>query len=133
MVGAVSVRPHAGRHPVAVRLLLDANLSMKRIGLPLTERGHDVRGIADEQDLEGLDDASVLELAAAEGRILVTRNSRDFAPLCRLWAEAGREHAGVILIWTLSHSQFAEIVAAVYRWLDDLPTADDWHGLAVSI
>jgi hypothetical protein len=30
----------------------------------------------------------VLGLAAAEGRIVITRNSRDFAPLLRDWAEA---------------------------------------------
>jgi hypothetical protein len=56
----------------------------------------------------------VLELAAAEERIIVTRNSRDFAPLAREWAEAQRQHVGMILIWTLDHSQFGEIVAG-YR------------------
>lgn len=116
-----------------MRLLLDANLSAKKIGEPLTGRGHDVRGIAREPDLDGLDDESVLELAAADERVLVTRNSRDFAPLCRSWAEAGREHGGVILIWTLSHHQFSEIVAAVDRWLTEVPRAEDWRGLAVSV
>jgi predicted nuclease of predicted toxin-antitoxin system len=116
-----------------VRLLLDANLSAKRIGVPLAKRGHDVRGIAGEPDLEGLDDESVLALATADDRVFVTRNSRDFTPLCRTWAEAGREHAGVILIWTLSHRQFSEIVAAVQRWLTEIPNADDWRGVVVSI
>lgn len=116
-----------------MRLLLDANLSVKRIGAPLAARGHDVRGIAEETDLEGLDDESVLELAASDRRILITRNSRDFAPLCRTWAEAGRDHAGVVLIWTLSHHQFSEIVAAVERWLTEVSRAEDWRGLVVSI
>jgi hypothetical protein len=39
--------------------------------------------------------------------VLITRNSRDFAPIAREWAEARRSHAGLILIWTLDHSQFA--------------------------
>ena len=116
-----------------MRLLLDANLSLKRIGATLVEHGHDVRGIAEHTDLEGLDDASVLDLAAADGRILITRNSRDFAPLCRAWAEAERDHAGVMLIWTLSSHQFSEIVEAVERWLGEVPRPDDWCRLVVSI
>jgi predicted nuclease of predicted toxin-antitoxin system len=116
-----------------LRLLLDANVSAKKIGEPLTERGHDVRAIVTDAALEGLDDESVLELAADDRRILVTRNSRDFAPLCRTWAEAGREHAGVILIWTLSHHQFSEIVAAVDRWHAEVPRTEDWRGLVVSV
>ncbi len=44
-----------------------------------------------------------MELAAGEGRVLVTWNSRDFAPILREWAEAGHDHAGAILIWTLGH------------------------------
>ena len=80
-----------------------------------------------------LDDESVLELAVTEKRVLLTRNSRDFAPLCRTWAEAGREHAGVILIWTLSHRQFTEIVAAVDHWNAEIPQAKAWRGLVVSI
>ena len=113
--------------------MLDAHLSAKRIGKPLAKRGHDVRGIAEQRDLEALDDESVLELATGDRRVLVTRNSRDFAPLCQSWAEAGREHAGVILIWTLSHNQFAEIVTAVDRWLTEVPLAEGWRGLVVSI
>jgi predicted nuclease of predicted toxin-antitoxin system len=115
-----------------LRILLDANLSMKRIGVRLEQLGHDVRAIAAEADLDGLDDPSVLQLAGVDGRVFVTRNSRDFAPLCRAWAEAGREHAGVILIWTLSHHEFAEIVAAIGRWLDEIPSQDDWRGLVVA-
>jgi uncharacterized protein with PIN domain len=96
-----------------LRLLLDANLSPTRIGEPLRRLGHDIRALAAEPGLEGLADEDVLELAAAEDRILVTRNSRDSAPLCRIWAEAGRNHAGVILIWSLSSWQFADIVDGV--------------------
>ena len=116
-----------------MRLLLDANLSSRRIGGPLREQGHDVRGVADEPDLEGLDDESVLELATQDERILITRNSRDFAPICRIWAEAGRDHAGVILIWSLSHRQYGEISCGVERWLDEIPNAAAWRGTVVSL
>lgn len=116
-----------------MRLLLDANLSSKRIGEPLRQRGHDVRAVADEPDLEGLHDEAVLQLAAGDGRILVTRNSRHFAPTCRTWAEAAREHAGVILIWTLSARQFIEIVRGVEALLEERPTAADWLGVLAAM
>lgn len=116
-----------------MRLLLDANLSSKRIGDSLREHRHDVRALAAEPDLEGLDDEPVLELATTDQRILITRNSRDFAPITRGWAEAGREHAGVILIWSFTHRQFNEIIDGAQQWLERYPDADHWRGLVVSI
>lgn len=116
-----------------MRLLLDANLSPKRIAGPLRGSGHDVRALAEEQTLEGLDDPQVLALAAAERRILITRNSRDFAPLLREWAEARRLHGGCILIWTLDHSQFTEIVAGGERLLADRPRAEQWQAISLAI
>lgn len=113
-----------------MRLLLDANLSPGGVAVALRGLGHDVRALAEEPALEALDDPAVLALAAAEGRILVTRNSRDFAPILREWAESGRSHAGCILIWTLDHSRFAEIVAAVQRLLMARPRQEDWRDLA---
>jgi hypothetical protein len=47
--------------------------------------------------------------------------------------EAGREHAGVILIWTLSHHEFSEIVTAVDRSHTEVPRVEDWRELVVSI
>jgi predicted nuclease of predicted toxin-antitoxin system len=115
-----------------LRLLLDANLSPRGIATRLREAGHDVLAVAAESSFEGLSDPQVLALAASEERICVTRNSRDFAPLAREWAEAQRPHAGLILIWTLDHSQFAEIVAGVERYLERWPSHEQWHGLTVA-
>jgi predicted nuclease of predicted toxin-antitoxin system len=112
-----------------VRRLLDANLSPRRIGGPQRAGGHDVLALADDAMFEGLDDPLVLELAAEQERVLVTRNSRDFAPLAREWGEGQRAHAGMILIWTLDHSQFSEIVAGVERllgqWTQEQCSASD--------
>jgi predicted nuclease of predicted toxin-antitoxin system len=116
-----------------MRLLLDAHLSARRIGEPLSERGHDVRAVAAEAELDGLADEAVLRLAADDRRILVTRNSRDFAPICRRWAESQRLHSGVILIWSLRHNQFAEIVDGVERRLEQIESEEAWHGLVVSV
>jgi predicted nuclease of predicted toxin-antitoxin system len=115
-----------------LRLLLDANLSPRRIAAPLRETGHDVLALAEDASREGLSDPQVLELAAAEGRVLITRNSRDFAPIAREWAEAQRSHAGLILIWTLDHSQFAQIIAGIEHQLDLWRCHKQWRDLTVA-
>jgi predicted nuclease of predicted toxin-antitoxin system len=115
-----------------LRLLLDANLSPRGVASPLRKREHDVLALAEDASYEGLLDPQVLELAATEQRILITRNSRDFAPLARQWAEAQRPHAGLILIWTLDHSQFNEIVAGIERQLAQRPTQQQWQDITVA-
>ncbi|MGN6373283.1 MAG: DUF5615 family PIN-like protein [Solirubrobacteraceae bacterium] len=115
-----------------MRLLLDANLSPRGVAIPLRERGHDILALAEDSVYEGLPDPQVLELAADEQRILITRNSRDFAPLARQWAEAQRSHAGLVLIWTLDHSQFSQIVTGVERQLAQRPTQEQWQDITVA-
>jgi hypothetical protein len=116
-----------------VRLLLDANLSGRRIGRSLREDGHDVLALDERVDLEGLADPEVLGLAADEGRILITRNSRDFAPLLRVWAEADRSHAGCVLIWSLRHDEFGSILRGVRPLLATRPQQAAWRDLAVAL
>ncbi len=115
-----------------MRLLLDANLSPRRVAAKLREAGHDVLALAEDATYEGLADPHVLELATSEQRILITRNSRDFAPLARQWAEAGRSHTGIILIWTLDHSQLTAIVAAIERQLQQRPSHEQWHDITTA-
>jgi uncharacterized protein DUF5615 len=57
-----------------VRILLDAHISGRTVGKVLAGAGHDVRALDSEAELEGLSDPEVLQLAAAEGRLLVTAN-----------------------------------------------------------
>jgi predicted nuclease of predicted toxin-antitoxin system len=116
-----------------LRLLLDANLSPRGVGGPLRQAGHDVLALAENPAYEGLSDPQVFELAASERRILITRNSRDFAPLARQWAEAQQSHAGLVLIWTLDHSQFAQIVAGVERQLAQRPTQQQWQDITAAL
>lgn len=47
-----------------MRLLLDANLSPKRIGAELAARSHHVLSVAEEATLREFDDPEVLALAA---------------------------------------------------------------------
>jgi hypothetical protein len=116
-----------------VRLLLDADLSRRRIAVPLEERGHDVVALPGDPSRRSLPDELVLEWAATETRILVTRNARHFQPLARLWAEESRAHPGLILIWGLRSNAFGDIVAGVEEVLLKFPDADGWRNLVLSI
>lgn len=116
-----------------MRLLLDANLSPKRIGSSLDKDGHDVLSLAADPALGALDDPQVLQLAAQQDRILVTRNSRDFAPLLREWGEDGRHHAGCILIWTLAHNEFGAIISGVTLLLAQYPDPEQWRDFTVAL
>ncbi len=77
--------------------MIDAHISGRTVGKALIEGSHDVRALDSEPELEVLSDPEVLELAA-EGRVLVSANIRDFEPLLREWAGESRSQAGVILV-----------------------------------
>jgi hypothetical protein len=114
-----------------VRLLLDAHVSGPRVGATLQNAGHDVRALDQEPALEGLDDESVLALAAEEQRILVTHNIADFPGILRDWAEQQRAHSGTILVYGIDHSEFELIGAGIERWLALYPQPARWIDLAV--
>lgn len=107
-----------------MRILLDAHISGRTVGKALIEGDHDVRALDSEIELEGLSDPEVLELAAAEGRVLVTANIRDFEPLLREWAGEGRSHAGVILVpSTVRNEAFGVLISGIQRTLADAEQA----------
>jgi predicted nuclease of predicted toxin-antitoxin system len=103
-----------------MRILLDAHISGRTVGKSLVEGGHDVRALDSEQELERLSDPEVLQLAATEGRVLVTANVRDFEPLLREWAGEGRPHAGVILVpSSVRNEAFGVLISGVEETLAD--------------
>jgi predicted nuclease of predicted toxin-antitoxin system len=116
-----------------VRLLLDAHVSGPRVGRRLEARGHDVRALDQEPALEGLDDEQVLATAAAEQRILVTHNIRDFPAILREWAAAQRSHAGVVLVYGIDHREFDMIVRGIERCLELYRDPASWHDLALVV
>jgi hypothetical protein len=116
-----------------MRLLLDADLSRRRIAAPLGRRGHDVIALQADTSRRSLPDELVLEWAATEARILVTRNARHFQPLARLWAEEQRTHAGLILIWTMQSNAFRDILSGIDSVLAERPDAESWRDLVLSI
>jgi hypothetical protein len=116
-----------------VRLLLDAHVSGVRVGRRLEAAGHDFRALDQEPDLEGLDDDAVLALAAHDRRILVTHNVADFPQILRAWAEAGRSHAGVLLVYGIGHAEFDLVARGVKGWLDLRPAQDEWRDFSAVV
>ncbi len=109
-----------------MRLLLDAHVSGKTVGRALARSGHDVRALDSEIELEGLADPEVLELAAEEGRVLITANIRDFEPLLREWAGEGKSHAGVILVPpSVRNEAFGTLISGMEKITEDTDQ-DDW-------
>lgn len=114
-------------------ILLDAHVSGRTVGKALIEDDHDVRALDSKIELEGLSDPEVLEfdpevleLAAAEGRVLVTANARDFEPLLREWAGESRPHAGAILIpSSVRNEAFRVLISGVKKMIAD-KTQEEW-------
>ena len=100
-----------------MRLLLDAHVSGSRVGEALAKQGHAVRA---------LDDADVLGLASADSRVLITHDVRDFPPLLREWAAAGRSHAGVILVYGVRQDELGVVIRGVEELVAARPRQRDW-------
>lgn len=80
-----------------MKALLDEQLS-PQIAARLRDNGHDVQAVAERTDAVGSTDREIFELAAREGRAVVTNNVRDFRPIAAQWLAQGRNHAGLIFV-----------------------------------
>lgn len=79
-----------------MRLLLDEHFD-HRIAEELRRRDIDTVAVGRERpDLQGQDDDVVLRTAAAERRVVVTNNVRDYAPLVEDFGLRGETHCGVV-------------------------------------
>lgn len=114
-----------------MRLLLDAHISAQRVAVPLRDRGHDVRAVAEERKLDGTPDEELLALAAEDGRVLVTCDINDFPAITRSWAEAGRTHAGCAIVAGIDHGEFAAILDVITRAIAVYPVQADWTDLTL--
>jgi predicted nuclease of predicted toxin-antitoxin system len=77
-----------------VRLLTDEHYATD-IAIRLRAAGHDAVAVL-ELEMTGAADEALLAFAAAQGRVLLTNNVRDFAALAALWARGGQEHFGLL-------------------------------------
>jgi Domain of unknown function (DUF5615) len=104
-----------------VKLLLDEQISGKVAGR-LRNRGHDVTAATDDPSLRGLNDPDLFEVAQGQGRALVTYNRVDFEPIVREYAEANREHHGLVIVHPMRFPswEFAHLVGALGALLEGL-------------
>ena len=116
-----------------MRLLLDEHLSWRRVAPPLRDEGHDVLAVQEETSLSMLSDADLLQVATAQERILVTCNGKHFEPLSRDWADLGRDHAGIVLVWTLRTHEHESIVLSIAELLAGRPDATEWRNLVLAV
>jgi hypothetical protein len=114
-----------------VKLFLDAHISGPRIATALRERGHDVRAADEERALDGSTDEELLRIAAAEGRILITFDVKDFPVIARRWAEARRTHAGCAIVVGVDHGQCGAILDTIARQLAVRSQQTDWLDLTL--
>lgn len=59
-------------------------------------RGVDAHNVYDLRQ-QGWSDAALLQSSAADGRVVVTHNIRDFVALHRTYLAQGRSHAGIVV------------------------------------
>jgi hypothetical protein len=109
------------------RLFLDAHVSARRIATALRDGGHNVRAADEERTLDGWEDGRLLQLAAAEARVMVTFNARDFARIAREWAGEGRHRAGCAIFVGVDHSELGLILERLADELAARPQAQSWH------
>ena len=104
-----------------MKLYLDEMIS-PTVAKALRDRGYDVVA-AVERDALGASDVAQLARAISEDRALVTYNVRDFGPLAKAAATAGREHSGILLISyrRLPPSDVGGLICALAALLDHRP------------
>lgn len=113
-----------------LKLLLDEHISPE-VAKGLRQRHPRVSALSlaewEQGSFMGLPDEIVLKEAAAQGFTLVTYDLRTIPPLLKIWAEAGRDHGGVIFVdgKTISPSDFGSLIHALGQVLDE-GAKSDW-------
>jgi len=100
---------------MAPKFLLGADISPE-VAAGCRSKGLDVKAVCEVMDVESPDE-SVLRYAIKEGRILVTYNNEDFAPLLGDLIREGVPVPGVVLVSgrTIASSDFEGLVRAIRK------------------
>jgi predicted nuclease of predicted toxin-antitoxin system len=114
-----------GLEALFVRLYLDRHI-MTRLAVDLRGRGYDVVTTQDAGK-DTAPDEEQLAFATAQGRVILTFNIRDFAPLHEAWQAAGRSHAGIIVSQQLGGRQYGLLLDRMLRLLNQL-SAEEMRG-----
>ena len=117
-----------------MRALLDEQLSPE-IAVLLRKAGYDVVAVAERDELVGSTDRAILEVAATEGRAVVTNNINDFRPLAAERLVTGGTHPGLILLpstRTRNRASVAALANIIEQVLRDHPEglgdSEHWIG-----
>lgn len=81
--------------------------------------------------LDGLDDQSVLRLAAAQSRILVSHDKRTMPAALAAFVGAGDTSPGVLLVIPQSAPIVEVVEALILIWADD--RENDWNNVVAKI
>ncbi len=114
-----------------MELLLD-EMYPARLARALRERGVDATGVDERDALRGLSDEELLVIAAREERAVVSENVSDFMRLYGEWADARRDHSGIVIALSSRFSRTPGGHEALVTALADLcanrPDHDALHG-----
>lgn len=78
----------------------------------------------------GLGDRQQLAFAAAEGRVLVTRNRDDFIGLTVSFYQSGEGHPGLVVVpWSLPNKEPERIAHALKRWQEQRTAGEVAYGI----
>jgi hypothetical protein len=101
-----------------VRLLLDEMYGLSHAEA-LRRAGVEVRTVA-ELGLAGRSDVDLLEVAVADGFVLVTENVADFARISAEHLVAGRHHPGILIALSSRFSRRPAGVSALVAAIRDV-------------
>jgi hypothetical protein len=75
----------------------------------------------------------VFGLAGEQGRLLVTHNVRHLPDILRERAEAGRDHAGCIILVGIRLDQFGQLIRAIDTALVAGPDQQGWVNRSILV
>jgi predicted nuclease of predicted toxin-antitoxin system len=103
-----------------VKLYLDEDISPK-VSVILRQKGMDAVSAHETGMLEASDEEQ-LSFAAAEGRVMVTRNRGDFIALTVQFFDDLKPHRGLIIIpHTIPGSEFSKLATLLVKISKDYP------------
>jgi predicted nuclease of predicted toxin-antitoxin system len=103
-----------------VKLFLDEDISPK-VSEILRKKGVDAVS-AHEADMLQASDAEQLSFAAAEGRVMVTRNRDDFITLTIQFFDDLKPHKGLIIVpHTIPGSEFSKLASLLAKFSKEHP------------
>ncbi|MDQ3697340.1 MAG: DUF5615 family PIN-like protein [Gemmatimonadota bacterium] len=106
-----------------LRFLFDQHVSAPALR-QLREDGVDIVHVA-EAGLSEADDPDILAWAVKDGRIVVTRNYRDFAPLVEAYGKQGLAFPGVLFFASsVRQSDVGHHVRALREWIRSATEAE---------